>query len=174
MEVPDGWRRAHPKQPPDGPDGCRTHQHSSSGLKSTTAGCRGGSLAWIAPGGCYIKRQVRDPIWCTPGSDRLYGGWMKLSRIKLFREGTHNMRGRTCHHPPPSRSRAAHCALRDREGFSRIGRRSLEIIVPPTLTTGALCPTRTTMVSHGADAGTPSGRGCHLQGRSSPSSWIIM
>ena len=55
MEVPDGWRRAHPKQPLDGPDGCRTHQHSSSGLKSTTGRCRGGSLAWIAPGGCYIK-----------------------------------------------------------------------------------------------------------------------
>ena len=71
---------------------------------------------------------------------------MKLSRIKLLREGTQIMRGWTCHHPPPSRSRAAHCALRDREGFSRIGRRSLEIIVPSTLTTGALCPTRTTMV----------------------------
>ena len=36
--------------------------HSSRGLKSTTGGCRGGSLAWIAPGGCYIKRQVSDPI----------------------------------------------------------------------------------------------------------------
>ena len=56
------------------------------------------------------------------------------------------MRGRTCHHPPPSRYHRARCALRYREGFSRIGRRSREIIVPPTLTTGALCPTRTTMV----------------------------
>jgi hypothetical protein len=37
---------------------------------------------------------------------------------------------------------------RDRRSHSRIGRRSLEIIVPPIsrLTTGALCPTRTTMV----------------------------
>ena len=56
------------------------------------------------------------------------------------------MRGRTCHHPPPSRSHRARRALCDREGSSRIGRRSLEIIVPSTLTTGALCPTRTTMV----------------------------
>ena len=23
---------------------------------------RGGSLAWVAQGGCYIKNQVRDPI----------------------------------------------------------------------------------------------------------------
>ena len=37
-------------------------------------------------------------------------------------------------------------ALAYREGSSRIGRRSLEIIVISTLTTGALCPTRTTMV----------------------------
>ena len=37
---------------------------------------------------------------------------------------------------------------RDRRSHSRIGRRSLEIIVPPIsrLTTGALCPTRTTML----------------------------
>ena len=56
------------------------------------------------------------------------------------------MRGRTCQHSPPSRYHRARCALRYREGSSRIGRRSLEIIVPSTLTTGALCPTRTTMV----------------------------
>ena len=56
------------------------------------------------------------------------------------------MRGRTCHHPPPSQYHRARCALRHRDGSSRIGRRSREIIVPPTLTTGALCPTRTTMV----------------------------
>ena len=56
------------------------------------------------------------------------------------------MRGRTCHHTPPSRSHRARRALCDREGSSRIGRRSREIIVPSTLTTGALCPTRTTMV----------------------------
>ena len=55
------WRRAHPKQPLDGPDGCRTHQHSSSGLKSTTAGCRGGSLAWIAPGGVLHQKVNKRP-----------------------------------------------------------------------------------------------------------------
>ena len=33
-----------------------------------------------------------------------------------------------------------------REGPSRIGRRSREIIVPPISNAGALCPTRTTMV----------------------------
>ena len=65
MEVPDGWRRAHLKQPLDGPDGCRTRQHGSSGLKSTTGASRGGSFqhetdhnAW---GGPYNDFQVSDP-----------------------------------------------------------------------------------------------------------------
>jgi hypothetical protein len=58
----DGWRRPHPEQPLGGTDGCRTRQHGGSGLKSTTGACRGGSLAWVAEGGCYIKNQVRDPI----------------------------------------------------------------------------------------------------------------
>ena len=49
--------------------------------------------------------------------------------------------------PPPATFMVACSSLcATREGFSRIGRRSLEIIVPSTLTTGALCPTRTTMV----------------------------
>jgi hypothetical protein len=51
---------------------------------------------------------------------------------------------------PPHATFTVRCsalrAVLPREGPSRIGRRSLEIIVPSTLTTGALCPTRTTMV----------------------------
>ena len=42
----------------------RTRQHGGSGLKSTTGACRGGSLAWVAEGGCCIKNQVSDPIGC--------------------------------------------------------------------------------------------------------------
>ena len=56
------------------------------------------------------------------------------------------MRGRTGQHSPPSRYHRACFALRYREGSSRIGRRSREIIVPPISNAGALCPTRTTMV----------------------------
>ena len=56
------------------------------------------------------------------------------------------MRGRTAQHSPPSRSHSARRALCDREGSSRIGRRSREIIVPSISNAGALCPTRTTMV----------------------------
>ena len=59
-----------PKQPLDGPDGCRTRQHGSSGLKSTTGASRGGSFqhetdhnAW---GGPYNDFQVRDPIHPPP------------------------------------------------------------------------------------------------------------
>ena len=61
----------------DGPDGCRTHQHSSSGLKSrlTTSTredawfAEGPPRAWNGPscsggvlGGSYIKNWVRGPI----------------------------------------------------------------------------------------------------------------
>ena len=60
------------------------------------------------------------------------------------------------------------------EGPSRVGRRSLEIIVPSTLTTGALSLVPDPH-NHGAGAGKPSGRGCHLlQGTSAPSSWTIL
>ena len=45
MEVPDGWRRPHPKQPLGGPDGPRTRRHGSSGLKSTTGASRGACSA---------------------------------------------------------------------------------------------------------------------------------
>ena len=65
MEVPDGWRRAHLQQPLDGPDGCRTRQHGSSGLKSTT-GHREAALQHGTDhnreGGLYNDFQVRDPI----------------------------------------------------------------------------------------------------------------
>ena len=56
MEVPDGWRRAHPKQPPDGPDGCRTHQHSSSGLKSR------------------LTTSTREDAWFAEGPPRAWNG----------------------------------------------------------------------------------------------------
>ena len=63
------------------------------------------------------------------------------------------MRGRTCQHSPPSRYHRTRCALWYPEGSSRIGQRSLEIIVPPISNEGAWwatdqvrSPTRTTMV----------------------------
>ena len=56
------------------------------------------------------------------------------------------MRGRTGQHSPPSRYHRARFALRYREGSSRIGRRSREIIVPSISNAGAGWVTRTTMV----------------------------
>ena len=56
------WRQAHLKQPLGSRDGSRTRQRGGSGPKSTTGAGQGGSLAWVAQGGCYIKNQVSDPI----------------------------------------------------------------------------------------------------------------
>ena len=47
------------------------------------------------------------------------------------------MRGRTAQHSPPSRYHRARFALWYREGSSRIGRRSREIIVPSISNAGA-------------------------------------
>ena len=69
----DGWRRPHPEQPLGGTDGCRTRQHGGSGLKSTTGAGQGGSLAWVAQGGCYIKNQVSDPISSACGGSAEHG-----------------------------------------------------------------------------------------------------
>ena len=72
MEVPDGWRRPHLKQPLDGPDGPRTRQRGSSGLKSTTGASRGASSPRNGPrrtqGGLYNDFQVSDPIGSAAGN----------------------------------------------------------------------------------------------------------
>ena len=66
MEVPEGWRRPHLKQPLDGPDGPRARRHGSSGLKSTTREHPEGPLHHEtdrdSQGGLYNDFQVSDPI----------------------------------------------------------------------------------------------------------------
>ena len=79
-----------------------------------------------------------------------------------MREGTPRTRGRTVHRPPPSASRydRARCALSYREGFSRIGRSCVASnVFLESLTTRQ----SRRLAQPDGGAGTPSGRGCHLQ-----------
>jgi hypothetical protein len=60
-------------------------------------------------------------------------------------------------------------AIRPHPRVRDLGSRGRRMQSADAVSTGALCA-RPAQPSHGADAGTPSGRGCHLQGRSAPSS----
>ena len=93
MEVPDGWRRLHPKQPLDGPepDGCRTPQHCGGGLKSTTggSGARGHFSMERTTTRGGVPSAARPPSsWAASG---VFKGWNELfvAQMRADHEGGH-------------------------------------------------------------------------------------